>query len=382
MQNIVDHMTPAGAAPITTQEHFTPVERDASLRWQDPQQKFVAYCLAHQRVSPQTADGPHILILGCFETREQARDFATEVSHATEVTTLVSPTHEWFVAPSSYERIEDAASLRSHVARIIADAEAASVSQAQEAEDRKKVMQSTSENFGEWVTQMNLQLDDVTMERLQQWVTDNDYTMLRVACMSPEEAESFGVNYEELQARTQQYRDVMISSDTSNDPVETDTQKTSEHSTDGEGGLKRRCRIPRDLELRDQHVAIVSTLPDTVGTLNEPLIKVYGCVETVDDADAFIRNTAGSIVRDVNIGVLQMYEWAKLCEHETAPPVHRDKNLDNIIRNRNRAPEQVAKLQAELAADAKKHAHAALQGTPCDTASNQEPLEEPLEEID
>lgn len=380
MQNIVDHMTPGGAAPITTQEHFTPVDRDTSLRWQDPRQKFVAYCLAHQHVSPRTTDGAHILILGCFETREEARDFASEVSHTTDVTTLVSPTHEWLVAPSSYERIQDATTLKSHVSSIIADAEKASALQTEEAEIRKKVMQSTTENLGEWVAQMDLQLDDATFDSLQRWVTDNDYTMLRIACMSPEEAESIGLDYGVLQERTRRYRDVMTSNsdgvDKTNKKADEPSGKTSEQSTFSDGALKLRCRIPRDLELRDQHVAIVSTLPDTVGTLNEPLVKVYGCVETVDDADAFIRNTAGSIVRDVNIGVVQMYEWAKLSEHETAPPVHRDKNLDEIVRARNRAPEQVAKLQAELAADAKKHAHAALEGVPRDAGSPQEPLEE------
>ena len=73
--------------------------------------------------------------------------------------------------------------------------------------------------------------------------------------------------------------------------------------------MKKATKLPRSLEVRDQSFCVVSFLPDIINKVPEFLFKVYTCESTQEDADRYVRNIAGDLVKDFNMDVVNTCEW-------------------------------------------------------------------------
>ena len=384
LTGMVDHAPASAEAtqPIVVQEHFDKTDHQSDLRWKDPKQQFVAYTLAHAEVAPRTTNGPRVQVIGCYPTREEARARAVAVHEHTGATALVSPTHEWFVAARSYERLQDAAALAEHTSDLLERYAAAMDMEAVQEDRRKQTMKTNTENFDEWA--QGVGLDAECAARVKAWRDENEFTILRVASMSAAEADTLGVDHAALQAQTADYRAAMgppkggeSSSDVrkDNEEAERRADEVSADQPDGDRVFKD-CSVSRDLELRNQVVAVLSVLDDPTG--DEPLVRVYGCCNTETDADAFVRNTAGNLVKDHDLSVVQMYEWIRLAERGEGRVVHRDKTLQSIMTARHDAPTAVEQMRADLEADARRRARESL----TDAETEPEPELEEMEQVD
>lgn len=102
--------------------------------------------------------------------------------------------------------------------------------------------------------------------------------------------------------------------------------------------------VMRNAEVRNQKVAVVSVMDDLTPSVlkgledPEPVIIIWGCFESDEKARHYILNTAQERVKDVNLDVYNMYEWAFPTEVnvEEIEEQHRDATLDKVMKSRKK----------------------------------------------
>lgn len=217
-----------------------------------PEQRFVVYNLAHTAIPPRvTGTDPAIRICGIFEDAESARDHALAFAgRDSDCSVLISPTHEWVVTASSFEMLQDVAGGEAHKQALLGA--------------HAETMAAHRREFDERVA---AGAEGETADR-------------------PEKPPSPA------------------------HPAESEDE--DEAGGRAPAGRRYGGSFPRDLEVRNQQVAVVSFLPDTLAPEGAPthsLFVVWGCFETASQADLWVRNVGGDRISDFALDTVDMYEW-------------------------------------------------------------------------
>ena len=111
-----------------------------------------------------------------------------------------------------------------------------------------------------------------------------------------------------------------------------------------EGGKTCKKRLSAQTQLAGQRYAVVSTLYPPEDPHGEFLVKIYGCFDNPQEADAWVRNQASSIVQRENLDVVKLHEWVKpgVMSSTNAPKEEfRDGELNNIMQFHKDEPSRV-----------------------------------------
>ena len=93
-----------------------------------------------------------------------------------------------------------------------------------------------------------------------------------------------------------------------------------------------------------QRVAVVSSICLRDDPEGEFLIRPYACFDTIQEADAWVRNVVAPRVQDVHIDIVTVGAWIRpqMMRSDCAPKeVFRDKELDKIVQHRKSEPARV-----------------------------------------
>ena len=110
-------------------------------------------------------------------------------------------------------------------------------------------------------------------------------------------------------------------------------------------------KIGTGAEVRGQRFVVLTIIPDVLSEDHEYLFRVYGCFETEDEANAYIRNVAGDAVRDYDIDIVSACEWVypqQMTYQNIRSEVFRSKELDDIIAFQRKQPDEIRKLEATM----------------------------------
>ena len=259
-----------------------------------PGQEWVLFSVSHVRMSPVCEDPrkPSVRLYGLFQSAEEATDHARVVQQIdASVNLQVCRAHEWVSMRSTPERVRDDEATRRHVASLLSeyDAERRAASQ-----EFQKNVQSKTGGSGTPASQ--------------------EAERKRLSDRAREEANRLagGVSGDETQT------------------------------------LRRATRLPRTAEVRDQSVAVVSFLPDSVQTIPEPLFRVYAAFGTQAEADVYVRNTVGEHVREVDVFVVSLCEWLLAQDIDSANlsnEVYRSEELSSVMSNHKSQPQKVEQFR-------------------------------------
>ena len=111
------------------------------------------------------------------------------------------------------------------------------------------------------------------------------------------------------------------------------------------GGMQRAQRLPRTVDVRDQQLVVMSFLPDLKCTPPEFLFRVYRCTESKEEADRYVRNVAGDIVKNFDIDVVSACEWLHpqkcIDGRHIQQEIYRSNELGKIINCHKSQPDKV-----------------------------------------
>lgn len=109
--------------------------------------------------------------------------------------------------------------------------------------------------------------------------------------------------------------------------------------------LKKATKLSRTAELRDQNVVVVCFLPDKVQTIPEPLFRVLAVFSTQEEADHYVRNTAGNepSLEPFTMDCCCLYEWLRpqSVDVGSITEVFRQEELNSIIQSHKKQPKEV-----------------------------------------
>tara|TARA_A100001015_G_C14961195_1_gene700980 strand:+ start:204 stop:1136 length:933 start_codon:yes stop_codon:yes gene_type:complete len=94
-------------------------------------------------------------------------------------------------------------------------------------------------------------------------------------------------------------------------------------------------------EVRNQKYAIISFIPDTVN--GTPIFTVYGCMETKEECEMWIKNTLSREITDFDLHVVSTCEWLFLNKmtNDNTQIFYRTPELNNIMNKQKSSKREV-----------------------------------------
>lgn len=363
----IERMQTEGAE--TTFERMENAGEDLPFR--SERTKFVVYNIAHSAVSPVCADGARVRILRGFATVEAAVDYAREVHTSDSSTVLIGETHAWLVCAASHDRLEDTEYMGAHTERMLAQYQEDLEDQRRRAQEHKLKLLHSITDVREWAEAIGL--GDDAAEALTQWAEGHDFTVERCAVLTPEDAaeiEAEGgvpLSADEVRSKNLAWLErqgerlgvgpedpVPEPEDPVPEPEEPTEPEPEDPVTEPEdpapGPQAKIRRFDPSLRAAAQAVAVVSLVADPRPPPEaEPLLKIYGLYETTQEAEAYIRNTAGAHVHDHNMFIVDMYEFVPLAVPPDTRMTYRERMLQTIMEDRASQPGRVSALDKSIA---------------------------------
>ena len=254
-----------------------------------PGQSWVLFSVSHIRMPPVCEDPrkPAVRFYGLFDTAEDATDHAKVVMSVDSSANIqLCRSHDWVAMCSTPESLSADDETREHVQKVI---------------DAYKAKRQTADNeFHENVESKK------GGKGLKDGLSEKEARISREA----KEAANTILGEAQKQPNT----------------------------------LCRAPRLPRAAEVRDQAMIVVSFLPDTLKIIPEPLFQVYGAFNSQTEADAYIRNTAGDIVRDFDMYVVSACEWIFPQDVDTlviGNEIYRSDELNSVMSNHKEQPQKI-----------------------------------------
>ena len=318
--------------------------------------KFVVYNIAHSAVSPVCTDGARVRILRAFSTVEAAVDYAREVHTSDNSTVLIGETHAWLVCASSHDHLEDTEYLGAHTERMLAQYQEDLEGQRRRTQEHKLKLLHSITDVREWAEAIGL--GDEAAEALAQWAESHDFTVERCAVLTTEdvadiEAEG-GVPLSADEVRSKNLAWLERQGERLGvepaDPEPEEPADPEPEEPESAGAQAKIRRFDPSLRAAAQAVAVVSLVTDPRPPPEaEPLLKIYGLFETTQNAEAYIRNTAGAHVHDHNMFIVDMYEFVPLAVPPDTRMTYRERMLQTIMEDRASQPSRVSALDQSIA---------------------------------
>ena len=264
-------------------------------------QNVVLVSVSHRGVPPLSLDGKGaIRLYGGFADDQDALDHAQIVASEDGTLSLMKyPMREWFVVPSTLERMAKPSVMREKMEEILAKRDA------MHAEDER--------DFEERYAKREEVRDESRI--------DND-------------------------------RRIEDLSDASEDEEADEPEKVP---MDGKKTCRR--RLSAATQVAGQRYAVASFLYPTDDADGEFLAKVYACFDTTDEADAWVRNVAAPLIQKDHLDVVKLHDWVRpaVMASSNAPgEVFRDMELDAIMQHRRSEPRRVQEYKDWLEANPEK----------------------------
>jgi len=108
----------------------------------------------------------------------------------------------------------------------------------------------------------------------------------------------------------------------------------------------RSHKLKSGSDVRGQKYAIIVFLPDE--STGEPVFVVYGCMETREEADAWVRNIVGRNVTEYDLHIVSTCEWLFLNRMQgngAQSHKYRTPELEKIMEKQRNAPEEIKEYE-------------------------------------
>ena len=251
----------------------------------DPSQVFVVFNLSHAHIPPRTPNGsdPGLRLCGAFATQDEAIHHARGLATTDpDCSVLLAPMRDWVLMASTPEMLADA--------ELTADIK----------RERMEAYQNTLlKNKSDFERRCSESLDEGGSET-EKSITEE----ARAQEASAQEASAQEASAQEASGDDHHHREYMNS-------------------------------FPRNEEVRDQAVAVVSFLPDISGSNPaHTMFCVWRVFGTEAEAENWILNVAGNHVRDFSFDTVSLYEWLKpqsVSVSDIRKVTYRNKEQSNIM---------------------------------------------------
>ena len=249
--------------------------------FEDPDQRFVVYSLSHRGIPP-ISEEPGVRLCGVFGDNAEALHHAKRISAVDpDCSVLISRTKEWVLMGSSFEILADQQRCREHIERVLA------------------------------------------AHRQEQQITEHEFKQR----LRPEAASEEGGPEEGGPEKA------------ASSAAPEGGKPNTQDAPVADGSNRRSCYgdYSRDLEVRNQQVAVVSFLKDSIaddGQSEQPLFVMWACFDSTEKADAWIRNHAGDRIQDVDLDTVDMYEWlfpTRATDDKMGKVVYRNEEKQKIM---------------------------------------------------
>lgn len=276
------------------------------------EQMWVLFSTSHSGFAPRAKDPryPGIRVYGCFDTQENAIEYANEVLRRVDPNCSIqlNKTHEWICACKNATNLTNADYVNKKTNTLL------SVHDSQ--------LQKSEVTFKENVRKM--QQANGSVEPLKE-TTDED---------GPDEDNNNGK----------------------------DKSTGDQESGAASGGSKM---LSRSCELSGQTFMCVSFVHDTESP-DEPefLFKVYGCFNTLEDADRYVRNVAGERVTEYDLNVITLLKWIFPTRDVDVLTQYRSSELTKIMRHHREQPSKVEEYHKTMQERSKLPVDPSLENAP------------------
>ena len=265
---------------------FKPSDNTSSSKFELEEQDYVLYSISHSGVPPLSKSDKKgsVRIIGTFPDEDEAKHHAQHVASADPGTSLlISPTREWISILSTMERLGDG---------------------------------TTAVNVRDCI----LKKHDLKRKK-------------------DEEQFNAGRTTETNDSKDNDYDDRFVES--LKERAKTDAEVPPNDRIPENGRTARRA-LPSNVRIAGQRFVAVSFLCDDDDNEFEFIVKVYGCFDDVQEADAWIRNVASPRIQDVDIDIVSTCAWISPFRMILAPKeTFRQDELDRIIQHHRSEPERV-----------------------------------------
>lgn len=261
-------------------------------------QNVVLISVSHRGVPPLSLDGKGaVRLYGGFTDDQDALDHAKIVAIEDGTLSLMKyPMREWFVVPSTLERMAKSSAMSEKMDEILAKRDAMHAADERDFEERYAKREEVRDE-----------------SRI-----DND-------------------------------RRIEDLSDASEGEEVDEPEKVS---MDGKKTCRR--RLSAATQVAGQRYAVASFLYPTDDVDGEFLAKIYACFDTTDEADAWVRNVAAPLIQKDHLDVVKLHDWirpAVMASSNAPGEVFRDMELDAIMQHRRSEPRRVQEYKDWLEAN-------------------------------
>lgn len=275
------------------------------------EQKWVLFSTSHSGFAPRAKDPryPGIRVYGCFDTQENAIAYANEILAPTDPSCSIqlNKTHEWICACKNTTNLGNADYVSKKTNTLLSA--------------HKTQLQRSEVDFKENVLKM--QQANASVEPLKE-TTDED---------GPDDDNNM--------------KDKAVG------------DQSSDAASGGSKMLSRLC------ELSGQSFMCVSFVQDTESP-DEPefLFKVYGCFNTLEDADRYVRNVAGERVTEYDLNVITLLKWVFPTRDVDVMTQYRSSELTKIMRHHREQPSKVEEYHKTMQERSKMPVDPSLENAP------------------
>lgn len=275
------------------------------------EQKWVLFSTSHSGFAPRAKDPryPGIRVYGCFDTQENAIEYANEVLAPMDPNCSIqlNKTHEWICACKNTTNMGNADYVNKKTNTLLSA--------------HKTQLQRSEVDFKKNVLKM--QQANASVEPLKE-TTDED---------GPDD-----------------------DNNVKDKPV-------GDQSSDAASGSSK--MLSRLCELSGQSFMCVSFVQDTESP-DEPefLFKVYGCFNTLEDADRYVRNVAGERVTEYDLNVITLLKWVFPTRDVDVMTQYRSSELTKIMRHHREQPSKVEEYHKTMQERSKMPVDPSLENAP------------------
>lgn len=267
-------------------------------------QAWIVFSTCHIGVPPLTTrvEDAGLRLYGVFATSEEANMYAHElVNSDPDCNVQIGKTHDWILAANSIGKLESVDYMHTKSQLLIV-------------------------NYTEKLTRAS--------NEFKSYTEDPD------ANRPPVEQRN---KIDEIpHACTYLHQDKEHNNETQHDKEQTSTKKLHKIYT---------RRFDRNLEIRDQNLAVISIIHDNDKSEGEFVFSVWGVFATDAECDGWIRCVASNNVCDHAMHVVSMYQWVRPAvmsdeyDDSTVPIHYRSKELNNIMQHANQHVKDISSFK-------------------------------------
>ena len=377
-QRASDRVAGRGASQVF--EHDERGDGDAPP-FLDPAHRFFAYEVAGPRMPPVAEHGPFLRMSRFFATLGAARVFGAQLNDAAHTTVFVGMVHAWHVCPDSFDdATRGAAGHEAHRDRLLAAHEALTRKRSGDTAARvyeyKNLTPHTVEEWGEAA-----HIEPAIVAKLAPWADENGFTVERLGTIEDAEAQQLGVPGPHIREQHAAWRERVAAAmaaavepaaeegaavdpgepvaeeEAAVDPVaeEEAAVDPGEPAAEEEEASARAgppvatfAAIPDAMRGRAHRFAVLSIIADDDPRARH-IFRVYGAFAERIDAEVYIRNVAGDVVKDHDMFIVSTCEWLDPTHRTSISNVtHRDPELDRMMRANRAQGSRIRRAKATI----------------------------------